>query len=648
MLSLPVAHEDRRVRPNPPCCVHLAATFYRLAPFKTFLVLMMILSSLGGVGWARAVDSIRVQAILVADRLGGGAATVTPQQITASLAYATQVYAPAGIEFTFDPASDVARVNNDLLYYDCTLSPMADMNAPKEVPPACDPKPNNDERNRIAQFYPGKLVVYFSVGIRPRYDTTARKWKMDAPRGGNWSNHLDRFVLMNPGNPGGELLAHEVGHYLHLVHPMGPLPRCLNDQITADGKPALGPDDNPICLDDPVVGGKPVLGPDGEPELAARNLVHDYIVTHRLPKADGMNVFDNDKDICGGNPTILCVHDTAPDPGSDLFRAAGLDPCNPNHGTLSFEVSYADGPFTYTFMPDRSNVMSYWNKSCQGVQATVTPDQVAGVRAAITTMNRQHLIQKKVLYTAVWEPGDRSTSRAIGWTFADFPTRFDQEIAAGKHLVHMQAYDIGGGRIRYDGVWEDGARGTTRAIGWGLHDLAGRFRRELAAGKHLVHMQAYDIGGGRIRYDAVWEDGDQGTTFAIGWGEDLIPRFNQEIAAGRHLAHMQAYDIGGGQIRYDAVWEAGARGTDWVRGWGFNDLVRHLEEETAVGRTLVHLQGYDIGDGQLRFDAVWEVNTSVQLQTRVLAETIYPFAVRFNQETQQGRHLRFMQTVVGR
>ena len=623
---------------------------------------------------------------------------MTPEQIALSLAHASRVFAPAGVEFTFDPASDVARVNNDLLFQDCTLSPTADLNAPKEVSPACDAQPNNDERNRIARFYPGKLVVYFSAGMKPRYDATARKWKMDAPRGGNWSNHVDSFVLMNPGDPG-QVLAHEIGHYLHLVHSMGAQPRCLTDQITADGKPALGSNNQPICLDKPVPGGKPVLASDGQPEVAARSLVRDYVMRSGVAKADGVNVFDGDTDICAGNPTILCVRDTPPDPGSTLFTAARLDPCNVNQGTLSFDVSYADGPFTYTLMPARNNVMNYWDKACLGVEAAVTPNQVAGVRAAVTTMNRSHLIEKRVLYTAVWEPGDRVTSRAIGWTFADFPTRFNQEIAngkhlvhmqaydigggqirydgvwedgargttraiswamqdfaarfnqeisAGKHLVHMQAYDIGGGQIRYDGVWEDGARGTTRAIGWALPDLAGRFNQELAAGKHLVHMQAYSLGGGQIRYDAVWEDGDRGTTFAIGWGVDLIPRFNQEIAAGRHLVHMQAYDIGGGQIRYDAVWEAGGRGTDWVRGWAFNDLVGHLEEEAAAGRTLVHLQGYDIGDGQLRFDGVWEANPSGQPQTRVLAETIYPFAVRFNQETQQGGHLRLMRTVVGR
>jgi hypothetical protein len=450
----------------------LTGTLYWLARlFKVCIIMMIIFASPRGVEGQRAVDTVRVQAILVADSQGRGAAQVTPEQITQSLAYASRVFAPAGIEFTFDPASDVARLNNDLLYYDCTLSPAADLNAPEEVPPDCDDRRNNDERNRIAQFYPGKLVVYFSAGLKPHYDKNTRRWRME-PRYVNWSNHFDSFVMMDPGDPG-QTLAHEIGHYLHLVHSFGAEPKSLQE---------------------------------------ARTLVQDYVINNNLPKADGVNMFDGDSNICRGHPTILCVGDTPPDPGPALFKAAGLEPCNPNDGSLKLEVTYADGPFIYTFAPARENVMSYWNKACLGVQASLTPDQVAGVRAAITTMNRQHLIEKKVLYTAIWEPGDLGTSRAIGWAFADFPTRFNQEIAMGRHLVHMQAYDIGGGQIRYDGVWENGSRGTTRAISWAMRDFATRFNQEIAAGKHLVHMQAYDLGGGQIRYDGVWEDGARGTT----------------------------------------------------------------------------------------------------------------------------------------
>src|SRR5438094_2718552 len=128
-------------------------------------VIVIVLIAL--VGWmaatvpAFAEDAVRVQAILASDRNGGGAPSVTPQQILASLTSASRVFASAGIVFTFDPASDVLRIKSDLLYQDCALSPTADLNAPREVPPDCDTKPNNDERNRIAQLYPGKLVGYF-------------------------------------------------------------------------------------------------------------------------------------------------------------------------------------------------------------------------------------------------------------------------------------------------------------------------------------------------------------------------------------------------------------------------------------------------------------------------------------------------------
>jgi Polyglycine hydrolase-like, structural repeat len=464
----------------------------------------------------------------------------------------------------------VARLNNDLLYQDCTLSATADLNAPKEFPPACDSQPNNDERNRVAQFYPGKLVVYLSKGASPRYDETAHRWRMDAPRvNSNWSNHVDWFVLMSPGDPG-HTLAHEIGHYLHLLHSFGTQPNSLDDTIGADGKPALG----------------------------ARTLIRNYVLNNGLPKAAGVKLFDADDTICASAPTILCVADTPPDPGPALFRSAGLDPCDPSGGTLTFSVQFPDGPFIYRFTPDRNNVMNYWEATCPRTLASISPDQVAGVRAAVMRMNRQHLIAKRALYTAVWEPGNRDTSRAIGWGMQDFAARFNTEIAAGRHLVHMQAYDLGGGQIRWDGVWEAGQRKTSRAIGWGMQDFAARF--------------------------------------------------NREIAAGRHLVHMQAYDLGGGQIRYDGVWEAGRRGTDCVIGWGFNDLVRHLEQEDAAGRTLVHLQPYDIGDGQIRYDGVWENNPAGRQQTRILAETIYPFAARFNTEVAGGRHLVMMQTVIGR
>lgn len=293
--------------------------------------------------------------------------------------------------------------------------------------------------------------------------------------------------------------------------------------------------------------------------------------------------------------------------------------------------------------------MNYWDKTCRGSAARITASQAAGVRNALINQNRQHLIATKVLYSAIWEPEDRGTKRAIGWAFNHFVPRFDTEIADGRHLVHMQAYDLGGGQVRWDAVWESGDRGTTRALGWAMADIGPRFNAEIAAGRHFTHLQAYDLGGGQIRWDAVWESGDRGTTWVAGWGmQDITTRFRSEIAAGRHLVHMQAYDLGGGQIRWDAVWEAGDRGTTFVLGSAFNDFVRQCEDETGRGRRLVHQQAYDVGGGRIGFDGVWENNPAGLMQTRILTESIYRFADRFNEETSHGRHVAHMQAVVGR
>jgi len=616
-------------------------------------------------------DTIRVHAILAAMSDGSDAPTVTPEQIREALRLANDVYKTANVEFIFDPASDVATIPSDLLSQDCTLSPAADLNAPMGTPPACPlpPNPNNDERTRVAQMYPGKLVVYFAQGKTPVWDAGAGHWVMGG--GGNWSNHVDPFVRFGPSAPG-LTLAHEIGHYLHLVHTF-PAPDAAVYDISH--------------LND--AGGK----------KGVRSFIVDSVASNN--RAQALDIFDQDLSICNSAPTVRCVTDTPPDPGPQLFSNEGRDPCNAAQGTLPFDVRWPDGSVaSLTFAPDRENIMNYWDKTCRGQPARITPGQAAGVRDALENQNRAHLIASKVLYSAVWEPNDRGTRRAIGWAFADFVPRFDTEIADGRHVVHMQAYDVGGGQIRWDAVWELGNRRTTRALGWAFTDIVPRFDAEIAAGRHLVHMQAYDLGGGQIRWDAVWESGGNGTTRALGWAfNDIVPRFDEEIAAGRHLVHMQAYDLGGGQIRwdavwesggngttralgwalqdlsgrfaqetaaghhlvhlqaydlgggqirYDAVWEAGDRGTSGVMGWGFNDFVSRNEQETAIGRRLVHQQAYDVGAGQIRYDGIWENNPDGVIQSRILSESIYRFADRFNEETRLGRHVVYMQAVVGR
>lgn len=106
----------------------------------------------------------------------------------------------------------------------------------------------------------------------------------------------------------------------------------------------------------------------------------------------------------------------------------------------------------------------------------------------------------------------------------------------------MQAYDISGGQIRYDGIWESGGdRGQTRALGWAFTDFVWRWDQEATQGKRLVHMQAYDIGGGQIRYDGIWEPAAAPQQRVLGlplW--PFADAFDELTSSGMHIEYMSA------------------------------------------------------------------------------------------------------------
>jgi hypothetical protein len=269
-------------------------------------------------------------------------------------------------------------------------------------------------------------------------------------------------------------------------------------------------------------------------------------------------------------------------------------------------------------------------------------DKEVALNRHIKHMQAYDIGGNQIRWNGIWEPGNTVQTRAICWAFDDFAGRVNQELGKGKHFTHMQAYDVGNNQIRWDGVWENGNTNQSWVMGWAIQDFAKKFNDEIANGRHIVHMQAYNIGDGQIRWDGIWEPGNTGETRAICWAfHDFVGRFNQELAKGKHLVHMQAYDIGGNQIRWDGVWEDGSRGQTWVIGWAFNDFVSRFNDELAKNRHLVHMQAYDIGYGQIRYDGIWE--DGLIKQTRVLGLDISDFTVRLDDQLAKGNHIVHMQ-----
>lgn len=165
--------------------------------------------------------------------------------------------------------------------------------------------------------------------------------------------------------------------------------------------------------------------------------------------------------------------------------------------------------------------------------------------------------------------------------------------------------------------------------------------------RRYTHLQAYIVNG-EPRYDAVWEPGAKDTTSVLGWLEsDFAIRFSQLLGSGYHLVHMQSYEYDG-KTRRDAVWESGAADQTFVLDAAVQELVQRATIEAAAGRSLRHLQAYDAGGGRILYDAVWDRAARRTGQTRILSESIAPFAARVDRELAAGRHVGMMQAHTGR
>jgi len=209
-------------------------------------------------------------------------------------------------------------------------------------------------------------------------------------------------------------------------------------------------------------------------------------------------------------------------------------------------------------------------------------------------------------YDGIWMPGNDGRPVVWGWTLADLQKKNGELWQQGYRLTHQYSYDIGGGQRRYDAIWTPGNDGRPIVWGWTLADLQKRNGELFAQGFRLTHQQAYDIGGGQWRYDAIWTPGNDGRPVVWGWTlADLQKRNGELWQQGYRMMHQYSYDIGGGQRRYDAIWMPGNDGRPIVWGWTLADFQKKLGELYAQGFRLTHQHSYDIGAGQRRYDGIW-------------------------------------------
>jgi len=166
-------------------------------------------------------DYVRIHAVICSDDTVPSnpaadlrRADVTTDEITRWVNRTNQLYAQARIFFLYDPAVDTTEINNTTLNnYACVTM--------QDNTRSCDTcATSEEEANRVADQFPGKLVLFFRHGPGP--NATGGGCSNPKPPG---ERPFAKFVMLPALNKSWicgvqniNLMAHEIGHFFGLVH----------------------------------------------------------------------------------------------------------------------------------------------------------------------------------------------------------------------------------------------------------------------------------------------------------------------------------------------------------------------------------------------------------------------------------------------
>ncbi len=293
------------------------------------------------------VLKVRIHAIRTANTNGSEAATITTQQVKQLVDQTNLVWWSSGIEFLYDPDKDFEHRNNTALNQDCSHSAFnQNVNNANWDPATSDKTANHNARTAVGNQFPKKLVCFFRYGTKFTWDEAAKKWTR-GPATGGFSSSQSMYVAMSKGMPEKNLLAHEVGHYLHLPHTH--------------------------------VGGVDTVA-------KARKRIKDWVDVHGKTTQTALDSLNGD---------LGTITDTPSDCGGGIFvsKYGENANCKSEYPVIMIDVKFNSGyQAYYTLKPDKLNIMSYF-KHCHALGThRLSPKQIDRARAALISGNRKPLV----------------------------------------------------------------------------------------------------------------------------------------------------------------------------------------------------------------------------------------------------------------
>ncbi len=320
----------------------------------------------------KAKYNLSVQFVRLADDDGSNASSLTRAGAQASVDTANEIWRRNGgdIEFKIHPASNFdGHVRSTLLNHDCILAPgqtsatiasnnNGDLNGDGQTGKSddaevlCRKAATKAERLAYGLARADRIVVLSRRGYeKVKWDSKDKHWQFTTSSGGS-SSAVASYINMPATMGSGTLFAHEVGHYLHVLH---------------------------------------THGPNTETLAAVRKAVEKWVAKN--PDKDPAQALDGDANATGSKAAQR-VFDTPPDPASTVWASVFGSACDPDDDTLQIPYKQGGVVKSVTVRPDRSNVMSYF-KSCTNLTQKLTKEQLALARKALNLGNRQALWKTK-------------------------------------------------------------------------------------------------------------------------------------------------------------------------------------------------------------------------------------------------------------
>lgn len=96
-------------------------------------------------------------------------------------------------------------------------------------------------------------------------------------------------------------------------------------------------------------------------------------------------------------------------------------------------------------------------------------------------------------HNGLWLPSTQNQLVVWAWILSDFKKKYDEMSGKGYRLIAQQAYDIGGGQIRYDGIWNPSTQGQFVVWGYNIDNFQKAYTDEWNKGYRLAGEQVFVV-----------------------------------------------------------------------------------------------------------------------------------------------------------